>query len=114
MQSRDEIERRFNTLERELIELRRQTLGEEADGGRTDITRALRLLKEFYETPGQRLQAEDARRAAIAAGLSPRALAGFYAGAQAVLKSEGNWCVLTPSGKQWYEDNFARWMSGSE
>ena len=72
------------------------------------------FLNAFYDAPGHRLQAEDARRAAIAAGLSGRALAGFYAGTHAGLRPEGTWCVLTSSGKQRYEEKLTYLMSETE
>ena len=114
MMSREEIERRFDSLERELTELRRVAVGQEVQDSRTDMVRALRFLKAFYNAPGHRLQAADARLAATDAGLSARALAGFYAGTRGALRAEGNWCVLTGSGKQWYEENLAYLMSESE
>ena len=114
MASRDELKHRFDNLERELLELRRAVLDEEADPTTEDMMRAVRFLQAFYNAPGRRLQMEDARRAAAAAGLSPRALAGFYAGTHGALRAEGAWCVLTPSGQQWYEDNVAGLMSRSE
>ena len=114
MSSHDELKSRFDKLERELIELRRAVLGEEAEPTAEDVMRAIRFLQAFYNAPDRRLQTEDARRAAVAAGLSPRALAGFYAGTPAALRPDGAWCVLTPSGQQWYEDNVASLMSRSE
>ena len=114
MTSREELERRIDSLERELTELRRAAPGEEVQDSRTDMVRALHFLKAFYNAPGHRLQAADARRAATAAGLSARALAGLYAGTDGALRAEGTWCVLTRSGKQWYEENLAYLMSESE
>jgi len=114
MASREELKGRFDSLERQLIELRRVVLGQEVEDSRDDMVRAMRFLKAFYDAPDRRLQVEDARRAATAAGLSPRALAGFYAGTHGALRSEGSWCVLTSSGVHWYEDHFANLMSGSE
>jgi hypothetical protein len=114
MASRDELQSRFDNLERQLIELRRVVLGEEMEDSSNDMMRAMHFLKAFYAAPGHRLQAEDARSAAAIAGLGRRALAGFYAGKHAALRLEGNWCVLTSSGKQWYEDNLAYLLSRSE
>ena len=114
MSSHDELKSRFDKLERELIELRRAVLGDEANPTPEDMLRAVRFLQAFYDAPDHRLQMEDAARAAAAAGLSPRALAGFYAGTPAALRPDGAWCVLTPSGQRWYEDNVATLMSRSE
>jgi hypothetical protein len=114
MVSREELKNRFDSLERELLELRRAVLGDEADPTTEDLMRAVQFLQAFYNAPDHRLQLEEARRAAAAAGLSPRALAGFYAGTYGALRAEGAWCVLTPSGQQWYEDNVASLMSRSE
>jgi hypothetical protein len=115
MMSREELRRRFDSLERQLLELRQAVLGddEDEDSG-ADVGRALRFLKAFYDAPGRRLSTDEARRAAVAAGLSGRALAGFYAGTPGALQPEGDWCVLTPTGRQWYEENLADLMSRSE
>jgi hypothetical protein len=71
------------------------------------------LLKAFYNAAGHRLQVADARRAATAAGLSARALAASTPAhmERCERKAPG---VLTPSGKQWYEENLASLMSESE
>ena len=41
-------------------------------------------------------------------------LAGFYTGTQPVLRSDGDWRVLTPAGKQWYEERALMLLSRSE
>lgn len=118
MMSREQLEQRFDSLERQLLDLRHAVLGDDDAGGgedrRADTLRAMRFLKAFYDAPDQRLRVEDARRAALDAGLSARALAGFYTGTPGALQPDGTWCVLTPSGKHWYEQNLADWMARSE
>jgi hypothetical protein len=89
-------------------------LGAEGKDSMDDAFQAMQFLRAFYNAPDQRLCREDARRSAVAMGLGPRALDGLYAGAPGALRQDGNWYVLTPSGKQWYEENFAYWMSRSE
>jgi signal transduction histidine kinase len=55
-----------------------------------------------------------ATRAATEAGYDAAALAGFYTGTQPVLRSDGDWRVLTPAGKQWYEERALMLLSRSE
>src|SRR5438445_13535384 len=100
----NELIERLDALEGELQRLRREVLGQEHDpsGG---ILRALRFLKAFYAAPDQRLFWDDATRAATDAGYDAARLAEFYTGAQPVLRSDGDWRLLTPNGKQWYEEH---------
>jgi hypothetical protein len=115
MMSREQLRQRFDSLERQLLELRQAVLGDDdVEDTRGDVGRALHFLKVFYEAPGHRLGVDEARRAAATAGLSGRALAGFYAGSPGALQLDGDACVLTPAGRQWYEDNLASVMSRSE
>src|SRR5207253_9149701 len=67
---------------------------EQPDAG-VDLVNAMGFLRPFYNAPGQRLRADDAIRAAAAAGLSPQAVARFYAGVHAPLRREGEWHLLT-------------------
>jgi hypothetical protein len=78
------------------------------------VLRALRFLKTFYAAPGHRLLWDDATRVATEAGYDAAGLAEFYTGAQPVLCSDGDWRMLTPSGKQWYEEHAMMLLSQSQ
>jgi hypothetical protein len=113
MPSRNELIERLEALEQQLRDLRREVIGEDSDPNARDF-RALRFLKAFYDEPGQRILWDSATRAATEAGYDAAALAGFYTGTQPVLRSDGDWRVLTPAGKQWYEERALMLLSRSE
>jgi len=88
--------------------------GGESGHADVHVLHAMGFLRRFYSAPDQRLRSDDVARAATAAGLTHEAVLSFYVGQHAPLRRDNEWHVLTSSGKQWYLDNLAHWVSHSE
>jgi hypothetical protein len=75
-----------------------------ADEGSYDwrVRRQLRYLRHFYEAEGHSLHEDEARDLAIQEGYDLRGIGGFYQGTPS-LRREGEFRVLTESGRQFYE-----------
>jgi len=67
--------------------------------------RLLRYLSHFYDAPNGRLHEDIARTLATQDGYDPRGVAGFYRGAGASLRREGDLRILTDAGRQLYEEH---------
>jgi alkylated DNA nucleotide flippase Atl1 len=68
------------------------------------VRRSLRYLRHFFDAPDGRLHEEVARALAIQEGYDPRGIAGFYQGT-ASLRRDGQFRVLTDTGRQYYLDH---------
>jgi alkylated DNA nucleotide flippase Atl1 len=76
--------------------------GETQSGWR--LRRLLRYLQHFYDAPGGRLSEDEARQLAVVEGYDVRGTAGFYQGAHARLRVEGENRVLTETGHSFFEE----------